>query len=133
MLSAGDRGERNFRRIQTRWRRFFSRRSSSFRVPDLLMSMAGKIRFSAIFRFGITPLFLFSGTFFPISSLPEALQVVAWATPLFHGVALTRGLSLGTIADEPLAAVVHVVYLTTLAVVGARLTIRNIERRLVRG
>jgi len=90
-------------------------------------------RFSAIFRFGITPLFLFSGTFFPISSLPEALQVVAWATPLFHGVALTRGLSLGTIADEPLAAVVHVVYLTTLAVVGARLTIRNIERRLVRG
>ena len=68
----------------------------------------------AIFRFGITPLFLFSGTFFPISSLPAALQALAWLTPLFHGVALTRGLSLGTIADEPVAAVIHVIYLTTL-------------------
>ena len=89
--------------------------------------------FAAIFRFGITPLFLFSGTFFPISSLPAALQALAWLTPLFHGVALTRGLSLGTIMDEPVAAAGHVIYLTTLAVVGAWLTIRNIRRRLVRG
>jgi lipooligosaccharide transport system permease protein len=90
-------------------------------------------RFATIFRFGITPLFLFSGTFFPISTLPAVLQAAAWLTPLFHGVALTRGLSLGTIGDDPLAAAVHVVYLVTLATVGAILTIRNIERRLVRG
>lgn len=90
-------------------------------------------KFTAIFRFGITPLFLFSGTFFPISSLPTALQALAWLTPLFHGVALTRGLSLGTIADEPIAAAIHVIYLTTLAAVGAWLTIRNVQRRLVRG
>ncbi len=90
-------------------------------------------RFAAIFRFGITPLFLFSGTFFPISSLPDALQAFAWLTPLFHGVALTRGLSLGTIADEPVAAAIHVIYLTTLAVVGSWLTIRTISRRLVKG
>ena len=90
-------------------------------------------KFAAIFRFGITPLFLFSGTFFPISSLPVALQALAWLTPLFHGVALTRGLSLGTIADDPLAAAIHVVYLTTLALVGAWAMIRTIRRRLVRG
>jgi len=90
-------------------------------------------KFAAIFRFGITPLFLFSGTFFPISTLPAALQALAWLTPLFHGVALTRGLSLGTIADEPVAAVIHVIYLATLAAVGAWLTVRNIRRRLVRG
>jgi len=90
-------------------------------------------KFAAIFRFGITPLFLFSGTFFPISSLPAALQALAWATPLFHGVALTRGLSLGTIADDPIATAVHVIYLVTLASVGVWLTVRNIERRLVRG
>jgi lipooligosaccharide transport system permease protein len=90
-------------------------------------------RFATIFRFGITPLFLFSGTFFPISSLPAALQAVAWLTPLFHGVALTRGLSLGTISDDPVAAAIHVVYLTTLATIGGYLTIRNIHRRLVRG
>jgi lipooligosaccharide transport system permease protein len=90
-------------------------------------------KFSAIFRFGITPLFLFSGTFFPISSLPAALQALAWLTPLFHGVALTRGLSLGTLMDEPVAAAIHVIYLTTLAVIGTWLTIRNVRRRLVRG
>jgi lipooligosaccharide transport system permease protein len=90
-------------------------------------------RFASIFRFGITPLFLFSGTFFPISSLPDILQGLAWLTPLFHGVALTRGLSLGTIGDEPIAAAVHVIYLTTLATVGAWLMARNFHRRLVRG
>jgi lipooligosaccharide transport system permease protein len=90
-------------------------------------------KFAAIFRFGITPLFLFSGTFFPISSLPAALQALAWLTPLFHGVALTRGLSLGTLMDEPVAAAIHVIYLTTLALVGAWLTVVNIRRRLVRG
>src|SRR6476646_1533558 len=90
-------------------------------------------RFATIFRFGITPLFLFSGTFFPVSSLPAALQVLAWLTPLYHGVALTRGLSLGTAADDPIAMLVHVVYLATLAIVGAYLTIRNVQRRLVLG
>ena len=90
-------------------------------------------KFATIFRFGITPLFLFSGTFFPISSLPAALQALAWVTPLFHGVALTRGLSLGTIGDDPVAAAIHVIYLTTAAVIGSWLTIRMIERRLVRG
>jgi lipooligosaccharide transport system permease protein len=90
-------------------------------------------RFSTIFRFGITPLFLFSGTFFPISSLPAALQAFAWLTPLFHGVALTRALSLGTIADEPVAAAIHVIYLTTCVVVGTWLTIRTIGARLVLG
>ena len=90
-------------------------------------------RFSTIFRFGITPLFLFSGTFFPISTLPAALQVLAWFTPLFHGVALTRALSLGVAADEPIATAVHVAYLSVLAIVGGSLTIRTIGRRLVRG
>ncbi|MFL5673536.1 MAG: ABC transporter permease [Chloroflexota bacterium] len=90
-------------------------------------------RFTTIFRFGITPMFLFSGTFFPISSLPAALQAFAWLTPLFHGVALTRGLSLGTATDDPVAMLIHVAYLATLAILGGYLMIRTIERRLVRG
>ena len=44
--------------------------------------------FAIIFRFVITPLFLFSGTFFPIEQLPPLLQPIAWLSPLFHGVAL---------------------------------------------
>ena len=107
----------------------------AFAAPIAAFSATQKTpdRFSTIFRFGITPLFLFSGTFFPISSLPAALQAFAWLTPLFHGVALTRGLSLGTIADEPVAAAIHVIYLSTCVVVGAWLTIRNIGDRLVLG
>jgi lipooligosaccharide transport system permease protein len=107
----------------------------AFAAPIAAFSATQKTpdRFSTIFRFGITPLFLFSGTFFPISSLPTALQAFAWLTPLFHGVALTRGLSLGTIGDEPVAAAIHVIYLTTCVVVGSWLTIRTIRARLVLG
>ena len=60
-------------------------------------------KFSAIFRWVITPLFLFSGTFFPLDSLPAAIRPVAWLSPLWHGVELTRGASLGTLLDDPLA------------------------------
>ena len=49
--------------------------------------------FTMIFRFFMIPLFLFSGTFFPISQLPAWLQAVAYATPLYHGVALCRDLT----------------------------------------
>src|SRR3954464_5183848 len=107
----------------------------SFAGPIAAFSATQKTpnRFTTIFRFGITPMFLFSGTFFPISSLPAALQAFAWLTPLFHGVALTRGLSLGTATDDPVAMLIHVAYLATLAILGGYLMIRTIERRLVRG
>lgn len=91
------------------------------------------IKFNALFRFIITPLFLFSGTFFPVSSLPPVLQSVAWFTPLYHGVSLTRGLSLGTISEDPLAAVVDVVFLSAFVIVGTILATRTIGARLVRG
>jgi lipooligosaccharide transport system permease protein len=90
-------------------------------------------KFNALFRFGITPLFLFSGTFFPVDSLPPLLQPIAWLTPLYHGVELTRGLSLGTIGEAPLLAVVHVVVLIGFVGVGTVLAIRTISARLVRG
>ncbi len=90
-------------------------------------------KFNAVFRFIITPLFLFSGTFFPISNLPPAIQPLAWLSPLWHGVELTRGLALGTILDAPLMAAIHVAVLVTLFGVGLSFAYRNVERRLVRG
>ena len=107
----------------------------AFAAPIAAFSATQKtpIKFNALFRFIITPLFLFSGTFFPVSSLPPVLQAVAWFTPLYHGVALTRGLSLGTISADPLAAVVDVVFLATFVIVGTILAIRTIRARLVRG
>ena len=44
--------------------------------------------FNPLFRFGVMPMFLFSGTFFPVTRLPHGLREVAYATPLWHGVDL---------------------------------------------
>ena len=52
--------------------------------------------FAALERFVIVPLFLFSGTFFPVSQLPDAIEWVAYVTPLWHGVELCRSLVTGT-------------------------------------
>ena len=90
-------------------------------------------KFNAVFRFGITPLFLFSGTFFPISNLPAQLQPIAWLSPLWHGVELSRGLALGTIGADPVRAVAHVAVLAAVFVAGAWWAFRTVEARLVRG
>lgn len=87
-------------------------------------------KFSAIFRWVITPLFLFSGTFFPIDGLPPLLKPIAWLSPLWHGVELTRAASLGTLLDDPLAAVVHTVVLVGLVWISGALFIRNVRRKL---
>ena len=82
--------------------------------------------FNMLFRFGITPLFLFSGTFFPIQNLPLLIQPLAWVTPLYHGVALARSLSLGQI--DPAADAIHLAVLCAFVVVGviaARITFRR--------
>ncbi len=107
----------------------------AFAAPIAAFSATQKtpIKFNALFRFIITPLFLFSGTFFPVSSLPQVMQVVAWFTPLYHGVNLTRGLSLGTISADPVAAVVDVLFLSVFVVVGTWFAVRTIGARLVRG
>jgi lipooligosaccharide transport system permease protein len=81
-----------------------------------------------IFRFVVTPLFLLSGTFFPIAELPAWGQVVAHATPLFHGVELVRQL---TIYDLELSAVWHLGYLVVLLAAGITLGLRTLERRLM--
>jgi len=74
--------------------------------------------FNAIWRFGITPLFLFSGTFFPIEQLPEQIRWIAWLLPLWHGVDLGRAVTLGTVSEDPLVQLAHVVILATGAVAG---------------
>jgi lipooligosaccharide transport system permease protein len=85
--------------------------------------------FTTIYRFGLIPLFLFSGTFFPVSQLPGWLQPIADATPLYHGVALCRALTLGQAQWWP--AMGDVLYLAGLATVGFVLARIAYERRLV--
>ncbi len=90
-------------------------------------------KFNYIFRFGVTPLFLFSGTFFPIESLPGALQPIAWLSPLWHGADLARGLAAGTVVDRPLVALAHVAVLSAITILGAWAATRTLRNRLVRG
>jgi lipooligosaccharide transport system permease protein len=85
--------------------------------------------FAMLFRFGIVPMFLFSGTFFPVSQLPDWLEPVAWAVPLWHGVDLCRALALGTPGYG--SALVHIGYLALWAVVGFVVARSTFERRLV--
>ena len=84
--------------------------------------------FALIFRFGLIPLFLFSGTFFPVTQLPAWLRPLAYLTPLWHGVALCRSLTLGTVSLG--GALVNVAYLAALAAVSIAAGHRTYRRRL---
>jgi lipooligosaccharide transport system permease protein len=103
----------------------------SFAAPIMAFTATqhGDNGFNVLFRFGITPLFLFSGTFYPIEKLPLFMQPVAFLTPTYHGVAAARSLSLGQVDLFELAG--HLAFLAAVALAGyaaARITFR---RRLV--
>lgn len=79
-------------------------------------------------QLAILPLFLFSATFYPLSTYPDALQQVVRATPLYHGVALERALLLGGVGPGLL---VHVAYLLALGALGFVVAARRLERLLL--
>jgi lipooligosaccharide transport system permease protein len=84
---------------------------------------------SAVFRFVITPLFLFSGTFFPIDQLPNWMEPVAYVTPLWHGVETTRSLALGI--DTAWNPALHYLVMVAFLVMGAAIADRFYHKRLV--
>lgn len=83
---------------------------------------------STLFRFGIVPMFLFSGTFFPISQLPAWLQPLANVVPLWHGVELARSLALGI--PTTWSPFIHVGYLLLWIVAGTLLAVHTFSRKL---
>ena len=104
---------------------------AAFAAPVMAFSATRETdkSFVVLYRFAIVPLFLFSGTFFPIAQLPGWLQVVARCTPLYQGVSLCRDFVLGHLGGWD--AVGHAGYLLMMLVGGvlaARITYR---RRLV--
>jgi lipooligosaccharide transport system permease protein len=85
--------------------------------------------FAAITRFLVMPMFLFSGTFYPVSALPEWGRVLAWLSPLWHATELARWASLGPlhlssgVGQVGAAALFgHLAFLTALTVAGVLLT-----------
>ncbi len=103
-------------------------------LGTVLMAYATRLeedkgQFNYIMRFGVIPMTLFSGTFFPLATLPVWLHWIGWISPLWHGVELSRVLSYGY--EEPVwLSVVHVVYLVVLIVVGWWLARRIAVKRL---
>ena len=88
-----------------------------------------KGQMAVIMRFIVMPMFLFSGTFFPLSQLPVFLQWIGWISPLWHATELGRVLSYG-MAEPGWLTVTHVVVLAVLFVVGWRGTQHVVTRRL---
>jgi len=83
--------------------------------------------FPLIMRLGIIPLFLFSGTFFPVGQLPDAVQPVVALSPLWHGVEVARDATTGTVDSITL---VHLAVLVALVLVVLPIGIRGFTRRL---
>jgi lipooligosaccharide transport system permease protein len=92
-------------------------------------TLENESRLAAMMRFVIVPMFLFSGTFFSVEQLPNWLEVVAYVTPLWHGVALCRSLSLGTATFA--GSALHVGYLALWTVAGTLAAVHTFRKRLV--
>lgn len=86
-------------------------------------------QFTFIQRFIVMPMFLFAGTFFPLSVMPVYLQWIGWISPIWHGTQLARVVSYG--ADLSLSmAVLHVSFLVGLTGLGLVWGVRSYTRRL---
>lgn len=85
--------------------------------------------FGLLFRLGVFPLFLFSGAFFPVGNLGDVGAWIARCTPLWHGVNLSRMLTLDRVTWW--VAGVNVVVLVVLTALGWRWAVTGLERRLV--
>lgn len=83
--------------------------------------------FPLIVRLGVMPMFLFSGTFFPVGQLPDGIEPLAWLSPLFHAAEAARAATAGGFG---LAALGHFGVLVAILVVAVPFGVRNFARRL---
>jgi lipooligosaccharide transport system permease protein len=90
-------------------------------VPDIDL-------YSVFFTLFITPLFLFSGIFYPVQNLPQALQPVVWFSPLYHAGVLLRSL---TLTGDIEAAALNALWMLGLALLLFAPVVNLLRRRLV--
>jgi lipooligosaccharide transport system permease protein len=76
----------------------------------------------------ITPLYLFSGIFFPLSSMPGWVQMLAWLSPLYHSVEVCRALALGNLTGVLWN---HIAVLAGFVIVLAWVPVHLLKRRLI--
>ena len=90
---------------------------------DLFLNIMGRLL--------IMPLFLFSGTFYPLHSMPTILQYIGYISPLWHSVELGRWISYGHHIDTPILAL-HLGYLAVMCLGGLLYSTRRFEYRLTK-
>jgi lipooligosaccharide transport system permease protein len=105
--------------------------SASFSSMALAaMSFVKKVQdFDVVVGLVVTPMFLFSGTFFPVSQFPDALEWFVLIVPLYHGVELLRQLTTGTVS---VSIAGHIVYLAAGGVIAFAVAMVRIERVLIK-
>jgi lipooligosaccharide transport system permease protein len=77
----------------------------------------------------VLPMFLFSGTFYPIDAYPEAIRVAVQLTPLYQGVDLLRSLAVGHLDGVLL---IHVGYLAVMGIAGLWVVSRRLDKLLLK-
>ena len=85
--------------------------------------------FNILGRLVITPMFLFSGTFFPLESMPIYFQPIGWISPLWHATELGRSAAFDYGVSSTMT-LVHILFLVALVTIGLALSFRQFERRL---
>jgi lipooligosaccharide transport system permease protein len=95
------------------------------------VSISSDSMFALLYRFAVIPMTLFAGVFFPVDGMPLAARWLAYLSPLWHGVELSRAATLG--GPTAWGVWVHTGYLLTWAVVGYVSSLWIFNRRLTRG
>lgn len=87
--------------------------------------------FAVVYRFVVAPMFLFSGTFYPLEMMPNFLQWIGWISPLWHATNLSRALSFGLEVPSWLM-LVHLMFLVGCLVLGLIVGKKQFESRLLK-
>lgn len=85
--------------------------------------------FTIVGRFIVGPMFLFSGTFYPLTNLPPAIQLFGWVSPLWHSIELGRYATYGHNISITMV-LVHLTYLLTMLILGLFFAFRQYSRKL---
>jgi lipooligosaccharide transport system permease protein len=86
------------------------------------------VSFPVLMRFGIIPMFLFGGAFYPVDQLPPSIEFAARLTPIFHGIELCRGLVLGGL--DLATGLLHLGVLILVIAVSTAIATVTFDRRL---
>jgi lipooligosaccharide transport system permease protein len=87
--------------------------------------------FAIVARFIVAPMFLFSGTFYPLEQMPVFLQWIGWISPLWHSTNFARSVSFGLEVPGWLM-IIHVAFLTISLVAGMLIARKQFEGRLLK-